>query len=388
MIAIDLLIHEKKKYRISVACFFFISGFGFASWACRIPALQQQLQLNNAALGSTLFALPLGLMLTLPLTSYLLGKYSSRYIMLLGTIFYTILLCILGFVTNIWQFVILLFLFGGSRNLMNISINAQSVGVQKMYQKSIISTFHGIWSISGFAGAAFGAILIGQEIATWLHFIIAAIICLITAAFSFKYTLPNDVQKNSSTTKQLLFNLPDKSLLNLGLIGFACMACEGIMYDWSGVYFKTIIHAPKTFETLGYIGYMCAAAGGRFIGDWLTNKLGEKKLLQLSGLFIFMGMLLSIIFPYLITATIGFICIGLGASCIIPITMSIAGKSTNKTAGVAIASISTVSYLGFLLFPPIIGYIAETIGLQYSFCLGAFMALVIVWIVSKMKTQQ
>jgi len=376
---------NRKKIRLGVACFFFLSGFGFASWACRIPALQQQLHLNNAALGSTLFALPLGLILTLPLTSYLLSRYSSRYVMLLGTIASIGLLSLLGFVTATWQFVIVLFLSGSARNLMNISVNAQSVGVQKLYEKSIIATFHGIWSVSGFTAAFFGAILIGEDVPTWQHFVMVAFISLLVLAFAFKHTVKNDVQKNEKKGSKALFNLPNRSLLKLGLIGFACMACEGIMYDWSGIYFKTIVQAPKTWETVGYASFMCAAASGRFLGDWITNKLGAKKLLQTSGSMVVIGMLLSIIFPYLITATIGFVCIGLGISCIIPITMSLAGKTSNQSAGVAIASISTVSYFGFLLFPPIIGYIAETIGLQFSFGLGACMGLIIVILVTKIK---
>ncbi len=374
-----------KKTRLGIACFFFISGFGFASWACRIPALQHQLQLNNATLGSTLFALPLGLILTLPLTSYLLGKYSSRNIMLLGTLFYTFLLCLIGFVSSTWQFVVLLFLFGSARNLMNISINAQSVGVQKLYKKSIIATFHGIWSIAGFSAAFIGAFLIGKDVATWQHFLMAATVCFVLAFIAFKYTIYNDVDTTKNVEKRALFNFPNRSLLKLGLVGFACMACEGIMYDWSGIYFKTIVLAPKTWEAVGYASFMCAAASGRFLGDWITNKIGAKRLLQVSGFLVFIGMLLSIIFPYLFSATIGFICIGLGISCIVPITMSLAGKTKNQTAGVAIASISTVSYFGFLLFPPIIGYIAETIGLQFSFGLGAFMGLLIVLLVTKIE---
>ncbi len=374
-----------SQVRLAVAAFFFVSGFGFASWASRIPTLQQKLHLNEAELGSTLFAMPLGLMLTLPLTSYLLNKYSSRYVMLMGSVFYNILLCILGFVTNTFQFVTVLFLFGCSRNLMNIPVNAQSVGVQTLYPKSILSTFHGIWSVSGFAAAALGAWMISSDITPSIHFIIIGAICLTTMAIFFKNTFPNDVKKTNAVGKKKLFNFPDKPLVKLGLIAFSCMACEGIMYDWSGIYFQKVVHPPKALFAIGYVAFMSAASTGRFVGDWFINKLGVKKVLQICSSLIAVGLLLSVLLPYLFTATAGFVLTGLGISCIMPMLMGLAGKLSDKAPGVAIASVSTVSYFGFLLGPPIIGYVAEAANLRWSFSIGIVMACVMFGLVSKMK---
>jgi MFS family permease len=342
--------------------------------------------LNDAQLGSSLFALPLGLMFTLPFTSYLLGKYSSRGIMLIGSMAYSILLCILGYVTQTWQFVGVLFLFGAARNLMNIPVNAQSVGVQGLYPKSIITSFHGVWSLSGFAAAAVGGWMISHSIAPNIHFIVVGIITISTMLFFYKNTFRNDAPKPNAQPKRITISFPDKPLIKLGLIAFACMSCEGIMFDWSGIYFKKIVVAPKSLEALGYIAFMCAAATGRFIGDWLVNKYGLKTMVQIFGCLIAGGLLLSISLPYLIPATIGFILTGLGVSCIVPLTMSLAGKSSStKTPGQAIASVSTVSYFGFLLGPPIIGYIAEAANLRWSFSLGVLAGLGITFLISKIK---
>ena len=112
-----------RAARIAITLFFFISGFGFSSWASRIPDIQHRLQLNEAELGSLLFALPLGLILTLPVTGILLQRFSSRYIMMAGALVFNLMLCLLGFVSNTWQLAVVLFCFGSSRNLMNISMN-------------------------------------------------------------------------------------------------------------------------------------------------------------------------------------------------------------------------------------------------------------------------
>ena len=372
-----------KQIRIAVAAMFFVSGFGFSSFASRIPTIQQNLHINEAQLGTALFAIPFGLICMLPITGYLLGKYESRYGLMIGSFFYNVCLCLLGFVTNMWQLMAVLFIFGGSRNLMNIAVNAQSLGVQKLYSKSIITTFHGIWSITGFVGGFIGGQMISHDISPAFHFEIVSGICFILMGIFFKDTVKNDVRQQEEGTKRALFNFPKGALLNLGLVAFCCMTCEGIMFDWSGIYFQKVVHVSKHNITTGYVAFMCAAAIARFFGDKLINKLGTKKVLQICSSFAFVGFTIAIAFPFLISATIGFILIGIGISCIVPLIMAIAGRTSGKSAGVAIASVSTISYFGFLFGPPVIGYIAQAASLQWSFGLGLINSACMLWLVSK-----
>ena len=152
-----------------VTIFFFISGFGFSTWASRIPTIQQELHLNEAQLGAILLALPIGLMGTLPLTGVLLSRRDSRQIMLFGALAFNVMLCAIGFAAKGWQLVIALLCFGCSRNLMNISANAQSIGVQALYDRSIIARFHAVWSLAGFAGAALGALMVNLGVSPAWH---------------------------------------------------------------------------------------------------------------------------------------------------------------------------------------------------------------------------
>ena len=376
-----------KQIRIAVAALFFVSGFGFSSFASRIPTIQQNLHINEAQLGTALFAIPFGLICMLPLTGHLLSRYESRYGLMIGSFFYNVCLCLLGFVTNIWQLMIVLFFFGGSRNLMNIAVNAQSLGVQKLYSKSIITTFHGIWSITGFVGGALGGLMISHDISPAIHFEMVGIICVLMMIIFFKDTIKNDVRQPEEGAKRILFHFPKGALLKLGVLAFCCMTCEGIMFDWSGIYFQKVVHVSKHNITTGYVAFMCAAAIARFTGDWLVNKIGTRKVLQLCSSFAFVGFLISIAFPYLVSATIGFILIGVGISCIAPLIMAMAGRTSGKSAGVAIASVSTVSYFGFLFGPPLIGYIAQAANLQWSFGLGLIIAACMLALVSSKQLQ-
>ena len=371
-----------QQTRIAVAALFFVSGFGFSSFTSRIPTLQQNLHINDAELGTALFAIPLGLVCMLPFTGHLLRKYESRYSLLIGGFLYNIFLCLLGYVTNLWQMMIVLFFFGGSRNLLNIAINAQSLGIQKLYSKSIITTFHGIWSITGFIGGSIGGMMISHDIRPALHFELASVICFIIIGVFFRDTIKNDTRKGNEDEKRVLFNFPKGPLLKLGFVAFCCMMVEGIMYDWSGIYFQKVVHVSKQNITTGYVAFMCAAAIARFAGDWVINKVGTKRVLQIGSSFAIIGLLISIIFPYLVPATFGFILIGIGVSCIFPLIMKMAGRISGQSAGVSIASVSTISYFGFLFGPPLIGYIAQAANLQCSFGLGVIMAICMFILVS------
>lgn len=371
-----------RNARIATAVFFFVSGFGFSSWASRIPGIQQHLHLNEAQLGAVLFAMPAGLMSTLPVTGYLLRRFSSRYIMITGAVLFNIMLCLVGFVSQTWQLAVVLFFFGSSRNLFNISANAQSIGVQKLYDRSIIATFHGIWSTAGFAAAAVGSLVVSFSVPPSYHLLCAAIILTALCFCFFKNSVH---QRPEPHERKKSFQLPDKALIKLGFICFASMACEGTMYDWSGIYLKKAVHASKEITTIGYAVYMVAMTVGRFTGDKLANNVGIKAMLKYSGLLICSGLLLSALLPYTISTYLGFIMIGFGVSCVVPMVFSMAGKVKHMSGGPAIAGVSTVGYFGFLIVPPMVGFIAEEFNLRWSFALIALFGALITWLVSEMK---
>jgi MFS family permease len=373
------------QLRIAAAIFFFISGFGYSTWASRIPTIQQQLHLNDAQLGTVLFALPVGLMFTMPITSRLLSYYSSRGIMLIGSIFLSIVLIFIGFSNSMWQLIIALFFFGSARNMMTLSINTQGVAVQALYSKSIMATFHGIWTLAGFAGAVVGLVMVYFNIAPAYHFLFVSISLVLFTLYFVKDTL---YQKPIPQSGKPVFSLPDKYLLKFSLICFACMACENTMYDWSALYFQKEVHADKTTATAAFVIYLVAMTAGRFFGDKIVTRIGIKTVLKFSGIFIFSGLSIAVALPYLITAALGFILIGFGVSCVVPMVFSMAGKSKSMSSSSALASISTVGYLGFVLVPPFVGFVAQNASLRMSFGIIALFGAMIVVLVSKLSPGQ
>jgi fucose permease len=377
---------KRRKNRIANAIFFFISGFGYAAWASRIPTIRTEFQLSDSMLGSILFAMPIGLLCTLPLTNYLLGRNSSKKIMLIGSIAFNTVLCLTGFVSEVWQLFIILFCFGSSRNLLNISMNAQAVSVQQLYkEKSIITTFHGIWSIAGFSGAALGYILVSFGIGIQWHFPLVGIAMIALTLYQYQYTIdapPSEEQKHKT-----LFALPDKSILIYAIIVFICMACENTMYDWSGVYFQKAMQASQPMATGAFAVYMITMTMGRFVGDRIVTRIGVKKMLLFSAALMATGFSLVVLLPFVFTGILGFIMIGFGISCISPLIFGLAGKSTAYSGASSLAAISSISYLGFLAVPPLIGFISEATNIRVSFGIIAILSGIMILLINTIKEE-
>jgi MFS family permease len=163
------------------------------------------------------------------------------------------------------------------------------------------------------------------------------------------------------------------------------MAAEGTMFDWSGVYFKEVVKVPQSLVIVGYASFMIMMTMGRFTVDRIIARVGRKKMLQASGILILTGLMIAVLLPYLITATLGFLIVGFGVSSVVPTVYSTATKSTKIAPGMAIAAVSSISFLGFLLGPPLIGYIAQLASLRYSFAVVALLGFCITIMVSKLK---
>ena len=369
--------------RIAVSVFFFCQGLTFASWASRIPDIKTSLHLSEAGLGSILLALPVGQLLTMFFSGRAVTRFGSKYVLRVAIIGYALSLTNIGLVEKPWQLALALSAFGICGNLCNISVNTQAVHAEALYRKPIMASFHGIWSAAGFTGAIIGSQMMKLDIDPYYHFWIIALFSVTMMLIFNKYLLLTPTSKLASSFRKIKW--PHGSLLLLGVIAFCCMSAEGCMFDWSGVYFKEVVKAEGSLISLGYASFMIMMATGRFIGDSLALKFGRKKMVQLSGVLIFIGMMIAVLFPTIVTATIGFLIVGFGVSSIIPLMFSTAGKIKEVASGIAIATVSGIGFFGFLMGPPLIGYVAQLAGLQYSFAVIAVLGLGITLLINRIK---
>ncbi len=372
-----------KANRRSVSIFFVMHGLCFASWASRIPTIQSSLDLSASALGTILFALPLGFFISLPFAGWLIAKAGSKKAVILSSILYSLSLVCIGLSATREQVALSLLLFGFFANLLNISINTQAVAVEGLYKKRLMATFHGLWSLAGFAGAAIGTWMIGKAVPPLQHFILVCSAFLITIGICAFYLV--ETEKRTGEKRPLLA-MPDKSLLGLGLIAFCSMMVEGAMFDWSGIYFMKVVRVDSELTGIGYTTFMIAMAGMRFLADGMAGRFGLKRILQASGILTTTGLLLAVAQPQLIPALLGFLLIGMGVSIVVPMVYSAAGESKTMAAGTALTAVSSLGFMGFLIGPPAMGFVAEASSLRGSFLALTMMSIGVAVLSSFLRT--
>ncbi|MBS0028393.1 MFS transporter [Chitinophaga sp. 22321] len=376
------MINNKRATRIAVSALFFLTGLCFSSWASRIPDIQQTLHLNDAGLGSLLLALPVGSVISLPISGVLISKYGSRQVLLVAAVAYAAVLPTLGLANTTWALSIFLVLFGFCGNMANVAVNTQAVGVEAIYNRSIMASFHGLWSVAGFTGAAFGGWMSGLHLAPVYHFLIIAGVSWMLILLTMNRLVMRVPNENNA---HALFTKPDNLLLILGIIAMCSMICEGTMFDWSGIYFRRVIAVRDGLSGVGYAAFMSTMASGRFVADYLTTRFGVKKMLLISGFLTASGLLVAVVFPYFLAATFGFMLVGAGVSAVVPLVYSAAGKSTSIPPGMAIATVSTIGFMGFLFGPPLIGFVAQATNLGIAFTMIAVMGAAIAVMSSRIK---
>jgi MFS family permease len=360
--------------RIVLSGFFFLTGICFASWASRIPDIKMQLGLSDGAFGGLLFFLPIGSFLGIPISGTLTARYGSKKIVSIAAIVYPLALVALGFANTTILLAITLFFFGMAGNMFNVSVNTQAAALSKLFDKSITSRFHGFWSLAGFSGGVLGGFFVAHAISPLQQFILVALVGWTFLFFTHKYLMPGEPNKNHVAK---LWTKPSPLMWQFGLIAFSNMICEGMMFDWSGVFFQSVVKVSESQRTIGYISFMGCMTTGRMFADALINYWGPRKQLMLSGLLVTLGLVIAIIYPTIITSTIGFMLVGFGVSSVIPTIYGSVGRSAEPgQASIALASVSSIGFFGFLIGPPIVGFLSGALGLRWAFLTISILGLV------------
>ena len=365
--------NQATTQRISLSVYFFLYGFGFATWASRIPSIKVNFDFNEAELGNLLLVMPISSLIGLPISGWLVSKYNSRVPLIVSYVVLVYSLFIIGSAETLVDLVIGVALFAFCTRIGNISVNTMSLALQKTLEKKIIGSFHGLWSLGGLFGALFSTFMVSANVSMKDHFLYVCVFSLILGLVAFPYLLKND---KSTVGNKLILGKPDKYILYLGLMVFFGALCEGGMFDWSGVYFKEVV-GEEVF-TLGYLIFMTFMALSRFYSDKLIDQIGMKSTYLLGAVIVTLGIFLVIVFPYYWPVLIGFSLVGIGVSSVIPMTFSLAGNSKKYSPGMAISIISTYGIIGMLIGPPLVGYLAHLVGLKYSFVLFIVCGLMLI----------
>lgn len=364
---------QKVKQRIFLSVFFFLSGICFSTWASRIPTIKANFQYDDAELGTLLLLMPIGSLLGLPVSGWLVSRFNSRVPALTGFILLSLSLTGIGLAPSTSMLALAVGLFSFNLRIMNISINTQALTLQKAFHRNINGSFHGLWSTGGIIGVAISTLFVGLGISMEAHLIFVSLFSIAIALFSFRYLAKND---RATSGNKIILSKPDPYIVYLGVLVFLASLCEGGMFDWSGVYFREVVN-EKLF-TLGYLTFMIFMALSRFASDSLIEHFGRPKTFVVSALLIFLGVSVSILMPTFWPALVGFCFTGAGTAAIVPMVFSLAGYSKKYSPGVAISIVVTYSIAGMFLGPVLIGYVAQAFHLRIAFITFALAGLLLI----------
>ena len=358
--------------RISVKIAFFVNGFIYANWSSRVPGIQKLFSADNQELSNLYLALSIGAVGAMPFTGWLIIKNGSRRITLLVAILYCIIVPLIPFVPDYLLLVALFLLLGIVTGMFDVAMNAQAVMVEQRYNKPIMTSFHAFFSIGMAVGAGCGALFAHFTIDIQYHFIIVAAMALCITLW-LRGNLIQDKPDPSLQHDGPLFRVPNKAMVSVGLIAFCCMMAEGAMGNWSVKYMQNVAGASEGLAPISLASFATAMVLGRIFGDSVRSSVGDRNLIVLGGVLSTIGVSVSLIVPVPGIVIAGSFLIGLGLSTIVPITYSIAGNARDLSPGVGLAMVTTVGYTGFLIGPPVIGFIADWQSLRLALLVVAFL---------------
>ena len=382
----DLTLASKSRIRLAVFCLYFCTGICFSSWASRIPDIKNTMGLGDAEWGTILLMIPVGQVCGMAISGLIVSKVGSKKILPFSLIGYVLALALVGFATTGYSLIMSLIVFGFCGNFCNISVNTQAISVEAIYKKPIMASFHGGWSLAGLTGASIGLLMASIHLHPIYHFSIIGALVIITLIINRPYLQPDiKKEKDPADVAAKKRRKPETFLFLLGTIAFCGMAAEGSMSDWSGIYLIDVVGMPKHLAPIGLAAYMTTMASGRFVIDKATQKWGRRRVVQAGGTLIGLGLFTAVAFPHFITVLIAFMITGFGTAGIVPTIYSTAGQKTRIPPSLALTIVSSVSFLGFLLGPPVIGYIASVTNLRYSYTLIGILGICIVALASRIK---
>ena len=363
----------KHKQRFALSAFFFLSGVCFSSWTSRIPTIQSAFDFNDAQLGNILIVPPICSFIGLPISGWLVARFDSRVPLAFAFGGVGIAVALIGFSTTTIGLIAAIGMFAFCMRILNISMNTQGIILQKQFDRPIIGSLHGLWSTGGIAGLGIATLFVALEIDMWVHLLIVSILTLVVTAITHRFLIRND---RSTSRNKIQIGKPDPYIAFLGLMVFFAAIVEGGMFDWSGMYFKDVVH--ERIFTLGYLLFMIFMASSRFLSDVVIERVGMKRTYIMSAVLIFTGVFLCVAFPTFWTSLIGFGFIGFGAAPVIPMTYMLAGGSKKYSPGTAISIIATYSIVGMFIGPPMIGYLSHAFTLRASFIAFAIAGLMLI----------
>ena len=350
--------------------FFFIGGFGTATWAPLVPLLRERLMVGDDVLGMLLLCIGVGSLLTMPLSGALAMRLGCRRVVMTAAILFAAILLLVSCVDALSLAVPIVLIFGAVMGCIDVVVNIVAVLVEKGIGRRIMSGMHAFWSLGGFVGAGLYGVWVGLLGLTPFQStaIAAGLILLLTVVYG-RYLIPYGGGGGA------LLALPRGIIVFVGMTAFIAFLSEGAVMDWGGVYLTTVRGMDLALAGTGYSVFSAAMLTMRFLGDRVVQRIGALMVAVGGALLAFGGILLVMFAPVDALLYVGFFAIGIGSANIVPVFFSLMGRQNVMPVSAAVSAVSTMGYLGILAGPAAIGFVSSLTTLQTAFAMLAALSI-------------
>ncbi|MDQ3327295.1 MAG: MFS transporter, partial [Chloroflexota bacterium] len=341
--------------RVAVLLVFAVCGVGVSNWVPRIPEVRRALDLSEGMLGFALLFPAPGALVAMPFAGWLVSRWGSRPATRLLSVCFCLVVPLPVLAWNLPSLAFALLLFGAGIGSLDVAMNSQGVAVEAQYGRPILSAFHAAFSFGALGGAAMGGLAAQLGIALAPHMLAVGVVLLVVSTVGSHWLLPAHADAGDQGPR---FAVPSRPLLVLGFIAFCALVAEGAAADWSAIYLQDYLNTSKGLAAAGFAAFSLTMAMMRLGGDRLAAHWGPVRMVRLGGLIAAAGLGLGLLAAHPVAAMLGFGALGIGIANIFPIVLSAAGRVPGLSTAPAIAAMTTMGYTGFLVGPPLIGFLA------------------------------
>lgn len=389
---------DARRARAGVALFFFTNGALFANLLPRYPAIKDGLELTNAAFGLAVAAFPIGALLAGLTDGVLVRRLRSSRVALVGTLLTGAGVLAAGIAPSWAVLVAALFVGGAMDAVTDVAQNSHGLRVQGLYRRSILNSFHAVWSIGAVTGGLMGGAAAGLALPAGVHLGVSLGLFAVVAIVAYRLSLPGpepaegpaaapaaDAGRRSVARAH---TLRWAVMLALVLVAGSGAVVEDAGATWAAVYLSGSLDAPVTVAALGFVALQGMQFVGRLLGDGLVDRFGQRAVARSGGAITAVGMGLALAFPSAGGTIAGFGAAGLGIATLIPAAMQAADRLPGLRPGTGLAVLSWLMRAGFLLSPPLVGVVADALGLRVALLVVPLAGLVVVVLASVLSSDR
>ncbi|WP_426732385.1 MFS transporter [Myxococcus faecalis] len=363
-----------RAARLAVAVLFLTNGAILANLLPRYPQIKADLGLTNAQYGLAIASFPFGALMAGLAAGAIIRRFRSSRVAVAGTVLTGLGLLLAGLAPSWAALAVTLFLAGSMDAITDVAQNAHGLRVQRLYGRSILNSFHALWSVGAVVGGLMGGLAAGLAVPRGLHLGLSALLFSGVSLTALRFLLPGpepaeasgaDAHAEGASVKRGA----GRPRLVLSMAALVLIASSGVLVEdagmtWAAVYLSGTLGAGVAVASLGYVALVGAQFIGRLFGDRLVDRFGQRAVARTGGLLAALGMGGALLFPSVPATVVGFAFAGFGVATLVPAAMHGADELPGLRPGTGLTVVSWLMRMGFLLSPPVVGLIADAAGLR------------------------